>query len=236
MKVPLRMVGAQPGILEQSPARANLSQHDVEESFKLKRTFSLCILAGFAAAVLPLMAIGQVSDSTGKRVADETEKTYKYDAYAGYAYTSLNQVNQSRYGLEGVNVSVTRYFGRYFGVTAEGDDFFKGLKSGNPGNPKVQSVFFGPVLHANLYGKFDGFGRVLLGGEHTGDEDETPNISFAGGAGGGLEYHLTPRFSIRASGDDIAASFSLVGNSAQLGNSPHKTWNSRASVGVVYHF
>jgi len=236
MKVPLRIYGAAWAITQQDPARADLSQHDVEESFKLKRTFSLCILAGFAAALLPLTAISQVSDSTGKHATDETEKTYKYDAYAGYAYTSLNQVNESRYGVQGVNISVTRYFGRYFGVTAEGDDFFKSLKSGNPGNPSVQSVLFGPVLHANLYGKFDGFAHVLLGGEHTGGEQETPNISFAGGAGGGVEYHLTPRFSVRASGDDIAASFSLVGNSPQLGNSPHKTWNSRASIGVAYHF
>jgi hypothetical protein len=222
--------------MEPKPACADLSQHEVEESFKLKRTFSLCILAGFAAALLPLTAISQVSDSTGKRVTDETEKTYKYVAYAGYGYTSLNQVNQSRYGLQGVDLSITRYFGRYFGVTAEGDDFFKGLKSGNPGDPSVQSVLFGPVLHANLYGKFDGFAHVLLGGEHTGGEDETPNVSFAGGVGGGVEYHLNPRFSVRVSGDDIAASFSLANNSAQLGNSPHKTWNSRASIGVAYHF
>jgi hypothetical protein len=51
-----------------------------------------------------------------------------------------------------------------------------------------------------------------------------------------VDYNLNPRFSVRASGDIIGASFSLIGNSAQLGYSPHKTWDSRASIGVVYHF
>jgi hypothetical protein len=95
---------------------------------------------------------------------------------------------------------------------------------------------FGPEIHANVYGKFNGFFHALLGGEHTGGEGETPNISFAGGPGGGLEYNLSPRLALRASGDYIGASFSLRNNTPELGNSPHRTWNSRASVGAVYRF
>jgi hypothetical protein len=213
-------------------------QQGVEESFKLKRTFLLSILAMVPAALLPLAANCQVSQSTQQ--ADETAKTYKYSAYAGYAYTSLNQVNQSRYGLQGVNLSITRDFGRYFGVTAEGDYFRYPFSTPEVANstitPSVESVLFGPVIHANIYGKFDGFVHGLLGGEHTAGASETPNISFAGGFGGGMDYNLNPRFSVRASGDIIAASFSLTGNSTELGNSPHKTWDSRASIGVVYHF
>jgi hypothetical protein len=192
------------------------------------------------AAFLPLAATCQVSQSSNGQSADEAPKTYKYEAYAGYAYTSLNQVNQSRYGLSGVNLSITRDFGRYFGVTAEGDYYRWPFSTPEVANstitPSVQSVLFGPVIHANIYGKYDGFIHGLLGGEHTAGAGETPNISFAGGFGGGMEYKLNPRFSIRASGDIIAASFSLTGNTAQLGNSPHKTWDSRASIGVVYHF
>jgi hypothetical protein len=131
---------------------------------------------------------------------------------------------------------VTRDFGRYFGLVAEGDYYRFALKSGNPGNPSIESVLFGPVLHANIYGKFGGFFHGLLGGEHTAGESQTPNISFAGGVGGGMEYSLTPRLSLRATGDIIGASFSLVGNSPELGNSPHKTWDSRAGFGAVYRF
>jgi len=206
----------------------------------LKRMFLFSILAVVSAALLPLAATSQASSSSGSNAAEPAEKTYKYDIYAGYAYTSLNQVNQSRYGLQGVNLSVRRNFGRYFGVTAEGDFYNKSFGSPEVVNstikPSVTSVLFGPDIHANLYGRFGGFIHGLLGGEHTGGESQTPNISFAGGFGGGMEYSLTDRFSLRASGDIIGASFSLTGNSAELGNSPHRTWDSRASIGVVYHF
>ena len=202
----------------------------------MNRTFLFSILAAVPAALLPLVAAGQVSASGSSPAANKAERTFKYEVYAGYAYTSLNQVNQSRYGLQGFNASVTRDFGRFFGVTAEGDYYKFALQSGNPGSPSVQSVLFGPVLHANIYGRFGGFFHGLLGGEHTAGENETPNISFAGGVGGGLEYSLSPRLSLRATGDVIGASFSLVNNTTELANSPHKTWDSRAAFGAVYHF
>jgi hypothetical protein len=200
--------------------------------------FLLSILAGVSAALLPLASTCQILPSR-THATDEADKTYKYVVYGGFAYSSLNQVNQSRYSLGGINVSATRNFGRYFGLTAEGDYFKYALGSGNPGNPgnpSITSVFFGPELHANVYGKVNGFVHGLLGGEHTGGEGQTPNISFAGGPGGGLEYNLSPRLALRASGDYIGASFSLRNNNPELANSPHRTWNARASVGAVYRF
>ena len=206
----------------------------------MKRMSLFSILAVVSAALLPLAAISQSSSSAGSSASEPAEKTYKYEVYAGYAYTSLNQVNQSRYGLQGVTLSATRDFGRYFGLTAEGDFYNKSFGSpeviGSTIEPTVTSVLFGPALHANIYGRFGGFIHGLLGGEHTGGESQTPNISFAGGFGGGMDYSFTNRFSLRASGDIIGASFSLAGNSPQLGYSPHRTWDSRASIGVVYHF
>ena len=205
----------------------------------MKRTFLLSILAGVSAGAPALAGTCQVSTTSRTHSTDVADRTFKYEVYGGFAYSSLNQVNESRYALAGVNVSVTRDFGKYFGVTAEGDYFKYALGSGgipNPGNPSIESVLGGPVLHANLYGKFNGFFHVLLGGEHTGGNKQTPNISFAGGAGGGLEYNLSPRLAVRASGDYIGASFSLINNSPELGNSPHRTWDPRASVGVVYRF
>jgi len=231
--------GAAPGTQGRIPAQSN-PQHGVEESFKLKRTFLLSILAVVSATLLPLAAIGQVAPTGRSHASDQGEHTFKYEVYGGYAYTSLNQVNQSRYGLSGFNVSVTRDWGRYFGITAEGDYYRFPISTpvvtGSTAKPTVESVLLGPVIHANIYGKFGGFAHVLLGGEHTAGEHQTPNISFAGGPGGGLEYTLSPRLSVRASGDLIGASFSLTGNTAELANSPHRTWDSRASIGVVYKF
>lgn len=200
----------------------------------MKRTFWFSILAVIPAALLPLAATSQVAPASGKGSAVQGETSYKYEAYAGYGYTSLNQVNLSRSGLQGVDVAVTRNFGKYFGVTADGAYYKWAIKSGNPGKPTVQTVMFGPVLHANLYGPVDGFVHVLLGGAHTGGESMTPNISFAGGVGAGMDYKLSPRFAVRVSGDDIASSF--VSDPNHLGYSAHKQWNSRATIGVVYKF
>jgi hypothetical protein len=49
-----------------------------------------------------------------------------------------------------------------------------------------------------------------------------------------MEYKLSPRLAIRASGDDIASSFTVI--QPAPGDSPHRTRSSRATIGVVYKF
>jgi len=88
------------------------------------------------------------------------------------------------------------------------------------------------------------FFRALIGGEHTGGVNASPNISFAGGVGVGIDYKLSPRFALRMSGDDIASSFVAPVYPAGSGNactttsncSAHERRNSRASFGLVYKF
>jgi hypothetical protein len=157
-------------------------------------------------------------------------------------------VEQSRYGLQGVNASVTRDWGRYFGVIADGAFYKYPLKKPDIGNstlsPSVDAVFMGPVLHAHLFTHYDGFFRALLGAEHTGGVNAYPDLSFAGGVGIGMDYKLGGRFSLRASGDDIISSFVAPIYPAGSGNvctvnsgcSPHRTRSSRASFGLVYKF
>ena len=206
----------------------------IEESLKLKRTLLLLISAVIAAAPVCQAAAGKIAPE--RKPAVEGEPNYKYEIFAGFGYTGLNQLNNSRSGLMGVNLSVTRDWGKYFGITADGAYYKYAIKTGNPGSPVVESVLLGPVIHAPLYERTGMFVHALLGGEHTGGESMTPNISFAGGIGGGLEYRLSKHLAVRASGDYIAASFSVSGNSSRLGYSPHRTWNPRAAFGVVYKF
>ena len=224
----------------------------------MKRKLLLSILAVVATAFMPLAATSQffhhlhrhrqqadAPPAAAPAAAPAAEKPatfQKYEIFAGYGYTSLNMVDQSRYGLQGVNLAVTRDWGRYFGVTADGAYYAWALMPGsipNPGTPTVTAVMFGPVVHAHLAGHVDGFLRGLLGGEHVGGENATPNISFAGGAGGGLDYKLSPRFTLRLSGDDIASSFAANTNQSACssgGCSSHKSRSSRASIGFVYKF
>lgn len=184
---------------------------------------------------LPLTVAAQTAPEAGP----PTVTSYKYSVYGGLAYTSLNQVNLSRYGLLGGKVTVTRDWGKYFALMASGD-YYKapaGSSSpGNPGDPSVYSILAGPQIHANLYGNLDGLVFAELGMEHTGGEGMSPSSSFAGGFGGGLLYRLNQRWAIQATGDRVGASFSLNNNTPQLGYSTHRTWNPRATVGVVFRF
>jgi hypothetical protein len=194
----------------------------------------LSILAVLAAALMPLSAPGQVDQESGSATPQKLAPIAKYQAYVGYGYTSLNQVNQSRHGLQGVEVSLTRNWGRHFGITADGGEYSLALGSGNPGKPTVAMAFLGPEFHLPIWGAFSGYVHGLMGIEHTGGENQTPNISFAGGIGGGVDYSLGRRFAIRAAGDDIASSFSV--NNPVPGDSAHMTRSTRATFGFVYKF
>lgn len=182
---------------------------------------------------MPLAATCQVEES-GSAKPGKPAPTYKYEAYVGYGYTSINQVNQARHGLQGVDAAFTRDWGKHFGITVEGAYYKKSMGSDNPGKPLVTSILIGPEYHMLIWGPISGFAHGLLGAEHTGGENQTPNVSFAGGAGGGAEYALGQHFAIRAQGDDIAASFTVTNPGP--GYSPHRTRSSRATFGVVYKF
>ncbi len=202
----------------------------------MKRNLLLTILALVPAMLLPLVANCQVVQDSDSVPVRRVGPVNKYEVYAGYGYISLNQVNQSRNGLQGVIFSGTRNWGKYYGLTGEGGFYKYPYDSTNPGNPVVYTALFGPVLHADLFDNWGMFIHILAGTEHTGGENMNPDTAFAFGFGGGLDYKLNRRLSLRLYGDDIAASFSLAQNSQYLAYSPHRTTNPRASLGVVYKF
>lgn len=197
------------------------------------RKFLVATLAVVSAAFMPLAATSQIAPDRPAR-PEAAEPAVKWEAFAGYGYTSLNQVDLSENGLQGVNLSLTRDWGRHFGLTADGGYYAYTYDAKNPGNPTVDAVLLGPVFRVKLTDRVDGFARVLLGGIHTAGDSTIPKVSFAGGAGGGLDYKLSPRFALRVSGDDIASSF--VQDPNHLGFTPHLRRNARAALGVVYRF
>jgi hypothetical protein len=144
--------------------------------------------------------------------------------------------------LIGGKLMVTRDWGKYFGLMGAGDYYKPPIKNppagfvGNPGNPSVYSVLVGPEIHAKLYESLSGLFFAELGVEHTGGENMIPSTSFAGGFGGGMSYDINNHFAIRALGDRVAGSFSLINNTSQTSNSTHRTWNARGTIGVVYRF
>jgi hypothetical protein len=211
-----------------------------EESHTLNSKSTLSILAAVSALFLSLAAAGQAVPAADTASPEPVARAVRYEGFIGYGYTSLNQVSGSRNGLQGINASVTRDWGKFFGLTADGGYYRYAYDTTNPGansiaaTPTVTLVLLGPVVHADLFGHVSGFVHLLLGGEHTGGEFEVPNIALAGGLGGGLDYQLRPHLFLRASGDDIEAAFAQDPNGEN--NSQHKHRNSRASFGLVYKF
>lgn len=198
----------------------------------MKSTLLLSIVAVASALAVPMAARGQVAPDRPPK--DLSEPVYKYQAYVGWGYTSLNQVNQSRSGLQGVSGSIMRGFGDHFGLKLDGGHYAWSVTATNTGNPTVDLFLAGPVIHGNLFEKWSGFAEGLLGGAHTGGVSIQPNVSFAGGIGVGLDYNFKPRWSLRMSGDDIGSSFTLV--PFQPGYSPHMRWNARGGIGLAYRF
>lgn len=218
-----------------------MRQQGVKESPTLNRKCLLAISAVVSAVFMPLAAASQIAPDRPAR-SDAAEAPYKWQASAGFGYTSLNQVNQSENGLMGVNLSLTRDWGKHFGLTADGAAYLFTYDATNPGNPTVETVLLGPVFRVKLFERVDGFAHVLLGGEHTSTDISSgfqtiPKLSFAGGAGAGVDYKLrNPHFAVRASGDVIASSFVQEPTVGQLGYTPHLHRNARAAFGLVYSF
>jgi hypothetical protein len=214
-------------------APASRIEYEIEESLTLKRKLTLSILALVPALLLPLALNGQIAKER-KPAAEGDQFLPKYEVSVGYGYTSLNQLNQSRNGLQGVNITLARDWGKYFGVVADGGYYKYPYDTTNPGDPSVSMVLVGPKVHAQIAGPVSGFIDALFGGVHTGGESMTPNISFASGIGGGLEYRLNKRAALRLAGDNIESAF--VQDPNHLGYSTHERWNPRMSLGVVYKF
>ena len=198
----------------------------------MKSKLLLSIVAMALAVFAPMTAVGQVAPERAPK--DLTGPVYKYEAYVGWGYTSLNQVNQSRSGLQGVSASVTRDLGDHFGIKLDGGHYAWSVTSSNPGKPTVDMGFAGPVVRGNLFEKWSAYAEGMFGAVHTGGVAIQPSVSFAGGFGLGVDYNRSARWSVRLFGDDIGSSFTLV--PYQSGYSAHMRWNARAGIGLVYHF
>ena len=198
----------------------------------MKSKLLFLILAVASAIVVPISANGQVAPE--KPPKDLSGPDYKYEAYIGYGYTSLNQVSQSRSGLQGITGSLMRGFGDHFGLKADIGYYAWDVTATNTGNPTVTMYLVGPEVHGHLFEKWSAFAEGLLGGVQTGGVTIQPMFQFAGGVGVGLDYNKNARWSIRAYGDDIGSAFTVV--PYQPGFSAHTRWNARAGIGLVYHF
>lgn len=153
----------------------------------------------------------------------------RYEAYGAFAYSGADQVTTTS-ALIGADVGAQVKLKRWFGANA---DFGWYGHSTGVEKPTVTSFLAGPEFYIPA-DNITGFLHVLFGGEHTGGVGEKPEVAFAFAIGGGFEYGFSKHLSARIAGDDINAAF--VQDPTNLGYSPHRHNNPRATIGVSYRF
>ena len=197
------------------------------------RKFVFAILA----VLLPISVAAQVSVSDS---SDEGGKPSRYDIFVGAGFTTQNQIVHSHGFLVGPSAGITRNFGKYFGLNAQGSYTPHSLPSANMSEsglaPTYVQILAGPELHAQVYDNFSGNVHILFGGSHTYGTGVTgsPSVAFSYGLGAALDYRLTPRFSLRWSTDHVRTA-NVQGNTTS-GNSLHGYSNIQTAFGVVYHW
>ena len=132
----------------------------------------------------------------------------------GYQYNRDNLFG-SPFNANGINVSVARYFGHWFGVEAQlGTGFVRDTgQSTIPPNLDAKSFFVGAgprVVYRNR-SRYEPWAHLLAGMEHF-DFNQTvgilgSNSAFAGAAGGGVDVYLTPRIALRGEVDEVYSRF-----------------------------
>jgi hypothetical protein len=194
--------------------------------FLVKGKFLLSVFA----LLLPAALSGQVAKP---EAADAANAFSRYEVFAGVDYSGANQVLGAS-ALIGGNVGGAAKLKRWFGGTVDFGDYGINATSHAHASPTVTTLMAGPEFYIPA-DNLTGFIHVLLGGAHTAGVGAQPDISFAYGVGGGFEYVLSKRFSLRVSGDDIISSF-VQETAGQTGFSAHARSNARASAGVAYRF
>jgi opacity protein-like surface antigen len=152
----------------------------------------------------------------------------KVEIFGGYQFTHVALgPDFNGFNLNGWNASVSQYFNKYVGVSA---DFSGGSYGGPSGvNSKVYPYLFGPTARFPKHTKMTPFGHILFGVAHLKASNlglSGSDNSFSWAMGGGLDVYVSPRVSVRLVEADWLRS--------QFADSTQS--NFRCSGGVVLKF
>jgi hypothetical protein len=145
----------------------------------------------------------------------------KFDVFMGYSHVQADvsdDVGLGSFSLNGGEISVAYHAKSWLSAVAD--------IGGYHGKGTASTYLFGPRITYSHFGQITPYSQVLFGVSHA-----TPDVFAAGRqnaftmtVGGGFDYHLSRRFSIRP----IEIGY-LLTNFEELNN-------VRVSSGVVFHF
>lgn len=180
---------------------------------------AIFLLAIFVLSSAPAMAQGPAGAGGGTRSGPRYSSTAEHENYAwqlaiGYHYNRDNLLG-SPFNTHGVNVSMARYFGRWFGVEAQVGVGFLGNtgQTTTPANLGVKSLLVGggPRLAYRNHTRFEPWIHLVVGLEHFRFSQTAgllgSNNVLAGAAGGGVDVYLKPHISLRTEADALGSRF-----------------------------
>jgi hypothetical protein len=159
----------------------------------------------------------------------------KAEVYGGYSYVNIDTNDLSaRQSANGWEASVSGNFNKWLGVEGSVAGYYKGYDLTVVGlgsaHVSVSDYFFGggPRLNFRPF-----FVHALVGGDHlTGSAlgVSLSQDSLSGAFGGGVQVPVSPRLSVRASGDYVFSRHNILGGPSVTQN------NVRVGAGIVYSF
>ena len=161
----------------------------------------------------------------------------KFDVFAGYSYVRENPATSGidSFSMNGGSASVTYNATPWLSAVADFGGYHSSdiLSTGIDGT--LSTYLFGPRISYRHHSRITPFGQALFGvahiGGHNGLAFSSSNNSFAMAIGGGVDFKVSHRFSVRPlQVDYLMTRFNELGLGAQSQN------NLRVSTGVVFHF
>jgi outer membrane immunogenic protein len=170
-------------------------------------------------------------------VAAQAQETPKVDVFAGYSYVRENPGPSSgdSFSLNGGSASLTYHIRDWVSAVADFGGYHNGNILGSGVDGTLSTYLFGPRIAYRSYRHFTPFAEGLFGVAHAGAGIAGGTLgsrsAFAMAIGGGVDYRINNRFSLRPLQVDY-----LLTRFAE-GTPNNQTQNNlRASTGIVIHF
>lgn len=161
----------------------------------------------------------------------------KVDVFAGYSYVRANPgpTSNNDFSLNGGSVSVDYHVFGWLGAVADFGGYHNGDVRGTRTSGTLTTYLFGPRVTLRSYHRFTPYTQALFGfGRGTSDVSGVlagNQNAFAMTVGGGVDYKINNRFSVRP----LQVEYLLT--RFREGTTSNQTENNlRASTGIVVHF
>jgi outer membrane immunogenic protein len=192
----------------------------------MKRKFLVCLFILISLSAVSLFA-----------TPANAQDVPKFDIFAGYSYVRENPATSGidGFSLNGGSASIAYNANHWLSAVADFGGYHSNNILGTGVDGTLSTYLFGPRVSFRRDSRITPFGQVLFGVAHIGGSNglafSTSNNSFAMTIGGGVDYKISHRFSIRpVQVEYLLTRFNELGMGAQTQN------NLRVSTGAVFHF